>query len=233
MKGKMMHEEQDSLARLVQDVFATRDDEIQCEEAGILIARCADALLSDDESRRQYPALWHHFRFCPDCAQEYRMVLDLAQLEAAGQLERPAHIPPLPDGGGPALWARAKDALTALFPGFPPTLVEAVTRGDAWGFEPVEVTLAQGELQIAFDVAPNERDADLRDLFCTVSAADPESLEGAPVWLQLGDEGPAVREKALDELGDVAFARLSPGRYALRLHLAGREYVVTGIVLPG
>ncbi len=161
------------------------------------------------------------------------MVIELARLEAAGQLERPAHIPPLPDGGGPVTWKRAKDALTALFPGFPPALVEAVTRGDDWGIEPAKVTLAQGELQVTFDVATNERDAGLRDLFCTVSVAGQEALEGAPVWLQLGDEGPAVREKALDELGDVFFARLRPGRYALRLHLAGREYIVTGIVLPG
>lgn len=226
-----MRKEQNSLARLVRDVFATRDDEIQCEEAGILTARCADALLSDDESRRQYPALWQHFRFCPDCAQEYRMAIELAQLEATGKLERPAHVPPLPDGGGPTVWKRAQDALTALFPGFTPAQVEALTRGDDWGLEPVE--LALGQLQIALDVAPNERDAGLRDLFCTVSAPDQESLEGAPVWLQLGDEGPAVREGALDELGDVSFARLPPGKYALCLRLAGREHVVTGIVLPG
>jgi hypothetical protein len=233
MKGKKMNNEQNSPAHLVRDIFATRDDEIQCKEAGTLIVRCADALLSDEQARRQYPALWHHFRFCPDCAQEYRMVIELARLEAAGQLERPAHIPPLPDGGGPTVWKWATDALTALFPGFPLALVEDGARSKDWDFEPVEVTLAQGELQIALDTATNELNAGLCDLFCTVSTAAQETLEGAPVWLQLGDEGPAVREEALDELGDVSFARLQPGRYTLRLHLAGREYVVTGIVLPG
>lgn len=81
-----MSNKQDPLTHLVEDVFATRDNEIQCDEAQILMARCADALLNEEASRQQYPALWHHFRFCPDCAEEYQMVMHLAQLEVDGQL---------------------------------------------------------------------------------------------------------------------------------------------------
>lgn len=97
------------------------------------------------------------------------------------------------------------------------------------------MALAEGEIRVSFDVAANEEDTGLRDLFCTVSADDEAlraAFEGSSVWLQVEDDGPILQEKALDELGDVAFSRLSPGRYALRLYLNKREYVVTGVILP-
>jgi hypothetical protein len=84
MSGK-----KDALKHLVEDVFSTREDEIQCEEAEAMMARCAEAGLSDKDARDQYPALWHHFRFCPDCAEEYRLVMALAQMENTGQLKPP------------------------------------------------------------------------------------------------------------------------------------------------
>ena len=163
------------------------------------------------------------------------MVMELARLEEAGQLVLPTRLPPLPDGGGPALWAWAQDAIKAVFPGFLHTVAQAVSRGNAPPMELVELTLAEGQVQIEFEMDTSERDGTLRDLFCFVSTGDDSlrsTFDGAPVWLQSGDQGPAVQERALDELGGVAFYQLSPGQYALRLHLAGREYVVSNIVLP-
>jgi hypothetical protein len=230
-----MSEEQDNLERLAQDIFATQSNEIQCEAAATLIARCAAALLADEEAQRQYPQLWRHFRFCSNCAEEYAMALELARLEAAGQWEQPDDAPPLPGGGSTPVWSWARDAIMGLFPGFTPEVAAAVRRGQDWGFEPVEVNFDRDNLQFEFDVAVSEADNHLRNLFCTISTPD-EALkahfEGASVWLQADDEGPAVQEQMLDELGDVTFSHLPPGRYALRLHLARREYGVTGILLP-
>jgi hypothetical protein len=144
-------------------------------------------------------------------------------------------IPPPPDEARPALWTRAPDAVVATFPGFPALTTSPLTRAVDLTLESVDVLLAQGQVQISLSVAIDERDGDLRDLFCTVSSIDEPlqaAFEGSSVWLQIGDEGPAMLEKALNELGDVTFSRLSPGRYALRLLLAGREYVVMDIVLP-
>ena len=91
------------------------------------------------------------------------------------------------------------------------------------------------KLRITLDVATSERDPNLRDLFCTVSTDDERlqaTFEGSPVWLQTGDREATVLERTLNELGDVPFSRLLPGRYALRLLLDKDEYVVTDIVLP-
>jgi hypothetical protein len=88
-----MNKKHGSLTHLIQAIFDTQADEIQCEAAGIQIARSADASLSDAESQQQYPLMWRHFHFCASCAQEYRLVMELARLEAAGQLEQPTLVP--------------------------------------------------------------------------------------------------------------------------------------------
>lgn len=235
-----MDANKNGLHQLVQDVFLTRDDEIQCEEASVLTARCAQALLTVEESRRQYPALWRHVHFCSDCAAEYRLAMELAQLEADGELRRPVRIPSPPDESRSGIWARAVDALITAFPGFSPSpaTAGAPVRGQSLAFEPAEVILGEDALCITFDVAANEQDTSRRDLFCTITmitAADDATraaLEGSPVWLQAGDDGPPVSEKALDELGDVAFPCLPPGLYTLRFHLARQDYIITDIVLP-
>lgn len=229
-----MNGEANALSRLVEAIFIG-ESEVQCKEAGILMARCAHALLSDEESRQQYPALWHHFRLCPDCAEEYRLLIELAQLQADGQLDQPTHIPPPPEKRRSTGWTQAADAIKAAFPGFAPALAGALMRGTDLGIEPIDVILAESKLRISFDVTSSEQDPGRRNLFCTVSTGD-ETLraarEGSPVWLQIGDEKPVVLEEALNELGDAAFTRLLPGRYALRLYLAGEEYIITGILLP-
>ena len=223
--------------RLVKDIFNTQDDEIQCKEAQILIARCTQMLLTADESRRQYPALWHHFRLCPDCVEEYGLAMELARQERDGKSQIPSHIPPLPDAGNSTIRDWVANAIVTAFPGFPQLLpgAGAPVRGEPLIAEPVDVILSESVLHLTLDVVVNEWDNDLRDLFCTISPTDQApyaTIEGAPVWLLLGNEGPPASEQALDELGDVAFPRLRPGLYALRLDLAGQAHIVTDIVLP-
>lgn len=227
--------------RLVEDIFNTRGDEIQCEEAQILIARCTQMLLATDESRCQYPALWHHFCFCSDCAEEYGLAMELARQEEEeeddAQLQRLARIPSAPDRDRSAIFGWAVNAAVTAFPGFPPLLTDAgaPVRGEASIAEPVDIILSESALHVTFDVVINEQDDGLRDLFCTISPTGQSpyaAMEGVPVWLLLGDEGPPVSEQALDELGDVVFSRLKPGLYALRLDLEGQAHIVTDIVLP-
>jgi hypothetical protein len=230
-----MNEKPNGLTRLARDVFDTRDDEIQCDQAAIQATRAADALFSDAESQRQYPGLWRHMQFCPDCAAEYRMALTLARLEADGRLEPVSPVPPLPDPARrPPFWSQVQETLTARFPGFP-VLTGAAARGvDLCIGAPVEVTLRPG-LRVSFDAAASTRDPGLCDLFCAVVADDAPlraTLEGAPVWLQL-ESGAVVQETALNDVGDAAFYQLAPQQYTWRLCLADQEFVVMDILLPG
>jgi hypothetical protein len=235
----------DAITHLVRDIFMTQDDEIQCEQAQIQIVRSLKgaALSSDKASRQQYPLLWHHFRFCPHCARDYKMFRELTRAAAAGMLEYPTFVPPRPDQARPPIWGLAKDAIKALFQGFSPTMSLALQRGASLGVEPTEVLLNDGEVSVSFDVEVDENDPTLRDLFCTVESEEEandtrtekaleENLEGSLVWLQLGDEGPVVHEQALDLFGEVTFSAVQPGRYMWRLNLAGQVYAVLGLELP-
>jgi hypothetical protein len=80
----------DRARRLVEDIFATRDDEIQCADARTLMASCAVELLADEQARQRYPALATHFRFCSNCAEDYRALMTVARQEAAGGVSIPA-----------------------------------------------------------------------------------------------------------------------------------------------
>lgn len=83
------------LSRLARAVQATGPTEVFCDEAAVLMAQCAAAQLSEAEAQRQYPALWHHFHFCADCAAEYALLMEVVQAEAAGQLPSAPPVPPL------------------------------------------------------------------------------------------------------------------------------------------
>lgn len=229
----MTGKEQD-ISKFLQDIFAANDEEIQCSEAGTQMIQSANADLTQEASQARYPALWQHFRVCSDCAREYDLLLALTNLEATGKLEQPAHIPPPPDEGKPALWRRAKAAVTAVFPGFTPELAAAVTRGHDPLFAPITVSVWNERLFVEFDVALHENDQQYRDLYITMTSEDEglaNLLDGIPLWLQVNDEGPAVYQEILLE-ADAVFRHVSPGTYTLRWQVAGQECAVTNVDLP-
>lgn len=232
-----MSDKQKPITHLVRDIFITQDNEIQCEQAQIQIVRSLQgaALLSEEASRQQFPLLWHHFRFCPHCARDYKMFRELTRADAAGMLDYPTHVPSRPDLNDASIWSRAKDAISALFPGFAPTMSLTLQRGASLDIEPTEVLLNDGEVSVSFDLEVHENDPARRDLFCTVVSQEEaleENLEGCLICLQLGYKGPVVHEEALDLFGEVTFSAVQPGRYTWQLNLAGQVYAVLGLELP-
>lgn len=236
------HYEGIGLFRLINDIYMSQEDDIGfgCDAAAATMERCAESLLSDEESQAQYPKLWRHFHFCEDCRDEYQMLMDIAQLEAAGGLIEPKSIPPIPTEQPTsfALWFQdAKEAIIAIFTGFPrqPATMRRSRNQSFEPVEPAEIELDEGNLILTFDVTANSKEPDLRELFCFVEKEDEalqETLEFAPVWLQQGPGGPVIQEQALNDKGNVTFSFLSPGPYTFRLYLAGQEYVVEKLVLP-
>jgi hypothetical protein len=228
----------DNLRRLVDDLFVTTDDEIQCEEAAIQMALCAEALLSVEASQQQYPQLWRHLRFCADCANEYHLLLELAHQEAAGQLKRPARLPLAPLSKLPPVgslsWATP---ITALFAGFHlvPAQLAARQRGQSLGIEPVRMNFADGRLALELDIEASDSDPALRDLYCRVETDDPQmadACDGAPIWLEREISAAIEYEGALDELGGAILSGVAPGAYSLHLRLAGQEYTLLEVKLP-
>jgi hypothetical protein len=229
-----MPTDQERFSRLVRHIYTTQSDEIQCDQAADLMVLSTAALLSGEESRQQYPALWRHLERCVDCAAEYRMLLELTQMDVEGALPPAVAIPPVPAREQRASVQWLQDALTVLFPGFSPALSSALARGETLGLEPVLMPLS-GNISLELDVDRNATDPSHRDLFCRVEAADPAlllDLEGTPLWLQVEDEGPVVQEQVLDDLGGAIFSALQPGVYNLYLQMNRQVYVVRALVLP-
>lgn len=236
-----MDHEQQQLAKLVTDIYATDPTEIHCETAGDLMVLSAEADLTEAESRQQYPALWRHFQVCADCRREYQMMVDLIQLERSTQMATLPVVPPAPmPTNNRSFWQAVGETMQTVFGGFDSALPAAVSRGESLGVEPVTVLLADGLTTVEVDVEANERDAEQRDLFCHVERVDPatgdpvdeSALEATPIWLQVGDDGPILAEQALDDFGDTFFTALAPGGYTLWLRLRGQVYAVHRLLIP-
>jgi hypothetical protein len=228
-----MNEEEKRLTKMLEDVFATQESEIYCDAASTQMIQSAQMQLSDEKSQQRFPELWHHFRVCSDCQEEYRMMHDMIHLEETGQLEYPQVIPPVPDRQHSPRWS-LQDAISRIFPGFPPSLASALARGEDLGVEPAEIAL-EDQVRLELDVGIHETNQDLRDLFGNVLTDNERleaRLEGTPIWLQLEADGPIIQEEALDEFGDFSFTGIAPGQYALRLQITGKMFIVSDINVP-
>ncbi len=211
---------------LVDAVFAARFDDIQCDEAQLLIALSTSEGLVDLESQQEYPSLWRHLDICADCAGEYRMTWLLAQLEAAGKLVVPAQVPARPGVSRSVPSDPGRLSAPVIFAGFG-MATGTPARGQTEDAVVQEIMLIPDRLNLWLDLLPHEGGPDLRDLLCTAAAVgEAEQLlwEGSPVALFL--EGALIMEKVLDDLGDVAFPGLKPGAYTLQLTLAGQLYTI-------
>lgn len=211
-----------ALARLVRDVMDTGARELSEDEALLLMAQAAESGLTEEQSRRQFPALWHYFRFHPDAREQYDILLESYEYEPA---PRPRHIPARPDSI--SLWERVKDAITSFFPAIDsPAYVPAAVRGETERTAelPLDDTY---HLTVTIEAGPDPQQRHLRLRVTTDNATARDMLEGSPVWLQQGDDGPTFLELALDAHGGLDVPEdVAPGRYTLRLQLGGRHYVV-------
>lgn len=221
--------------RLLADVFATSIGEQQCDEVSAPLVLCAEALLDDQQAAQQYPVLFRHFRFCPDCRTEYDLLVQLVQMQKQRQVARPRTIPAMPVLPTIVAEAGSQRLFNILFPGFVPAVAGASVRGDqSFNFLPVTVSLGDhDEYQIKFDVIPSSTQPTLRTLFCTIASNAPSLFAtDAHGWLEVGDNPIRQQEQPLSDTGEIVFDELAPNRYHLHLHWLDQEYVINAIEIP-
>jgi hypothetical protein len=75
----------DQLCRLLEIVADTRDDEISCDDCLSGMAEFADARLLGNTISAALSRIEAHIEFCPECKEEYELLLALiaAQTEDA------------------------------------------------------------------------------------------------------------------------------------------------------
>jgi hypothetical protein len=243
-----------AVVNFLEDVFASRTDEIQCDIAENLIGQCAAENFTDDKARQRYPQLFYHFQFCPDCEEVYEMVVGYARDRSAGLVEQPLHpttplrempgkvvsLPPVPtyapgfssgSSYNSGIWAKAAKAVKAIS-----SLVESgelnrlsVRRGIQLTENDITLTMEGDEVAITLHVKKEASNENSRRLICNVKATDDlkSHLRDAPIELILELDGSVVQEKALRRTGDVTFTQVKPNTYRLRWTLANQEYEVS------
>lgn len=238
----------DVVIKLLNDIFATRPDEIQCDQVADEIVQCADRRLTDDEARERHPAMYHHFRYCEECANEYAMVMDFVRQDAAGLVLRPVQIPPLPAYGAPAavqiserrladgqstdvdesgLMTAVRRIANWLSDALTPPMQLALVRGRQLGDRPVTAAMEGGEVTLTLILKAEPASPHTRRLDCiveTMSAKLEAALDSAPIQLVNEEDGKIVQDQLLNEVGDATFTGIAPGVYALQWSLAGQDY---------
>lgn len=221
----------DKLNKLVQSIFVTQPQEIQCEQAAIEMVRAIQTPLLADELAQRYPQLSHHLKLCLDCAAEYVMLRELRVAAGAGDLTHFAHIPP-PPSDEPSFFEQLQNAITAVFSGFTPPTPAALTRSASLALEPVDVLLDNGRFILTIDADISEQEPSLRNLFITVTPLADVTLEGITVLLLHSDSRHIIAETTLDPLGDGAFLTVAPGSYELFWQAENAAYLVKDVVIP-
>lgn len=220
--------------KLIKAIQNTKSEEIQCERALELMAIVSENLLPEAESRNQYPELWHHFEYCVDCLEEYKLNMSIAADEAEGRIPAPSKIPYPKDFSLFSKWKRAINAFVIQFPGF--DVNESEMARDV-GFNEdrsVVVQLEQFALTIVFIQSTSDTQPDFRTLTCSLFPNDDEDLAdfiGSTAWLQIHNEGPAPYQETISETGGLAFMNVRTGLYDFRLQAQEDEIIVSNIEL--
>jgi hypothetical protein len=64
-----------SLHEMVRGIMTTREDEIACDECFDLLDRFAELVLEGKSPEKQMALVQHHLEHCPECQEEYEMLL--------------------------------------------------------------------------------------------------------------------------------------------------------------
>jgi hypothetical protein len=211
---------QDGLSHLGADIFATQTGEIACDQAALLIGRCADLQLDEHAAHQQYPALFQHLHFCPDCTDEYRMVTGYAQRETAGQLRTPPTLPPLPSEFRSSVLRNTHKIIRSIFGGFAFAAAQSALRGASDRRQAV-IDLAN-DRQLLVETGISTAAPNLRTLHLRFNAEEDQVQAAAALALTVG--GALTQAAQLDESGEVTLLDIPPATYELRLTVGDIEY---------
>jgi hypothetical protein len=160
--------------RLLRDLFAVEADAPSPEQIEAWMMAAAAQVLSDAESEQRFPQLWRAMSQDAALAEEYRLLMELAEAEAQGQLVRPAVMPPMPGLPAaatlPSLWRSLAAEASQLATEIRIRIVQGVA-----SFGPLAAPL-----QVNWVPALAQRDAS--------SGKAPGAEEGTPV-VELPDAG--------------------------------------------
>ena len=82
----------DLLKKLIERIYETADEEIDCDQARDLIAAYVDAQVADTTIDSLFDELRLHLDQCPDCTELYESLLQVSQLQTSDELPPVAEL---------------------------------------------------------------------------------------------------------------------------------------------
>jgi hypothetical protein len=212
-----------SKLHLIQDIYSTRTDEIQCDEAQIQMAQCASLSLDEQAAQQQYPALFQHFRFCADCEAEYNMLLDLLQVEASQQAPQLAHIPPRPIAITAASLSEKPSPLRRLIEALfvPLSLQTAAVRGDIYQYQTPQLVLNL----YSNKAVGKARTWTLHGMVRTIQGQAFTNIEDV-ILIKLAEPDAAKQHASIEQDASFIFKGLEAGKYSLTLMTPEEEVFI-------
>jgi hypothetical protein len=77
-----------NLVQSVQRIYATNENEIDCERLQELLPIYVEVELSGADPNKQFPAVHSHLVQCSDCAEEYKGLRQVVKLAVRGELPK-------------------------------------------------------------------------------------------------------------------------------------------------
>jgi predicted anti-sigma-YlaC factor YlaD len=82
----------ESFREWIRQIYATRDDELDCDAVFELIPKYVDREVAGEDPTIDLPQVEHHLKQCSRCRDIYVGVLEAAKLEEKEEAERAASL---------------------------------------------------------------------------------------------------------------------------------------------
>lgn len=82
-KSKPEQQKEEIVKGLVKALDMTQDRELACEEVFEVIDQYAELVVNGDAPEKLMPLVQHHLVMCGHCREEFEMLLDMLNVEAA------------------------------------------------------------------------------------------------------------------------------------------------------
>lgn len=76
----------DLLKKLIERIYKTAEEEIDCDQTRDLLAAYVDAQIAKEPLDSRFEKLRLHLDQCPDCEELFESLLHVSQIQASGEL---------------------------------------------------------------------------------------------------------------------------------------------------
>ena len=74
-----MSQSEEMMRKLVEQIALTQERELDCGEVFAVLDQYTEAILAGEDVQEQFALVIQHLELCPDCLEEYQLLLGVLQ----------------------------------------------------------------------------------------------------------------------------------------------------------